>query len=101
VVLPYRFAERRSATPVRRIVCHSEEAAPHRLLPKSEEPLQLHLYQRLEDLAKRRERQLGASGLGFTNILSGCTGLVITRAILPLVITRQRLLSTAETAICS
>jgi hypothetical protein len=31
----------------------------------------------MEDLAKRRERQLGAGGLGLNNELRGCTELVI------------------------
>jgi hypothetical protein len=72
---------------VRRIVCPSEEAASHRLSPKSDASFQPQLHQRMEELAKRRERQPGASGLGFTNDSSGCTDLVITRAMRHLVIT--------------
>lgn len=78
IVIPaYGFGERRSATAVRCIVCSSEEAAPHCLLPKSEDPLQRQLHQRMEGLVIRCERQLGAGGLSLNNGLRSCPDLVI------------------------
>ena len=96
----YRFGERRSVTPVCRIICPSEEATTSRRLSPEPDDL-LQLYQRIEDLTRRRERQPRACGFGIANDPSGCTDLVIARAIRHLVVTLRCPLSTVATDFCS